>query len=401
MAWRHKKLFALLAVAAIGLVAGDVASAQVRWPKMSWQEYSPTFAEHVADADAFVVAQWVAINTNSEDAKRRGCTEYTIKEIVSDSSGDLSVGQKVGAPWVINGKAGDLSVLFGTKSAEDKKIVWQFGGPATETSIKYILQAPSPDIPIGQQLEYYVTFLDSSDPFIGYDIHAVFANAPLIAIKQLGKKLTRQKVFQRLTSDDTPATRIGLYGLMIGVCGNQDDAKYLKEKILEPTKDYRIGIDGLMCGYLLLTGDKGLDVLDEAKIRNKDAPFIETYAAMQTLRFMWEHGEEKIKPERLRQSMRILLERYEITDLVISDLVRWKDWSIQDKLMKMYGEGDFNIPPIKRAIARYMLLSTRLPTDATADAKVPEHIERGRKYVEELRQKDLKTVSEVERLFNP
>src|SRR5262249_40182699 len=132
----------------------------------------------------------------------------------------------------------------------------------------------------------------------------------------------------------------------------------LEDKIVEKTEDFRLGIDGIMGGYLLLTGDKGLEVLEKDKLENKQAPFSETYAAMQAIRFMWQYGDNRISPDRLRASMRVLLDRQELADLVIADLSRMKDWSVQDKLMSMYDD-EGNIPSVKRAIVRYMLSSTR------------------------------------------
>ena len=153
-----------------------------------------------------------------------------------------------------------------------------------------------------------------------------------------------------------------------------------------------------MGGYLLIMKDKGLDVLDEHKLANKKVPFSETFAAMQALRFMWTYGAGKIAPERLQKSMRILLDRPEMADLVIADLARWKDWTIQDKLMAKYGEGEYNIPSIKRAIVRYMLVSSK-DVAAGGGAPQPAHVANGQKLLEELRKKDPKTVSEAERFF--
>jgi len=150
----------------------------------------------------------------------------------------------------------------------------------------------------------------------------------------------------------------------------------------------------------LLKRDKGLDVLDKHKLQNKKIPFSETFAAMQALRFMWTYGTGKIAPERLQQSMRILLDRPEMADLVIADLARWKDWSLQDKLMKMYGEGEYNVPSVKRAIVRYMLVSSKDVTNGGGGAvAIPPHAANGQKLLDELRKKDPKTVSEAERFF--
>ncbi|GIS58489.1 MAG: hypothetical protein CM1200mP2_07140 [Planctomycetaceae bacterium] len=103
-----------------------------------------------------------------------------------------------------------------------------------------------------------------------------------------------------------------------------------------------------MSGYLLLVGEKGLPLIEQLKLKNqflvdangkvltdkkgrkKLVPFSETYAAMQALRFMWSYADGRIAKPRLGQSMRILLDRPKLADLVIADLARWKDWSIRE-----------------------------------------------------------------------
>ena len=130
---------------------------------------------------------------------------------------------------------------------------------------------------------------------------------------------------------------------------------------------------------------------------------------MMGLRFMWQYGTGRIPNERLMQSMRILLERPELADLVIADLARWNDWSVQDRLMDIYGKGDYNIPSIKRAIIRYMLASTQHKTAGAAGVpSAPpkpagdishDYVERGKRDLEQLRKRDPKTVKEAERFF--
>jgi len=124
-------------------------------------------------------------------------------------------------------------------------------------------------------------------------------------------------------------------------------------------------------------------------------PFSETYAAMQALRFMWTYG-ERIDKERLRESMRILLDRPELADLVIADLARWEDWSIIDRLMSLYDAEEYGIPSIKRAIVRYMLVASKNKPEEGAAA---DHVKKAQKYLDTLRKTDPKTVKQAERFF--
>ena len=97
--------------------------------------------------------------------------------------------------------------------------------------------------------------------------------------------------------------------------------------------------------------------------------------------------------------MRLLLERPELSDLVIADLARWKDWSIQDRLMGLYAEEEFDIPSIKRAIVRYLYYCSRDMPEGVEDA--PEYVLQARANLADLEKRDPKTVREARRLLLP
>ena len=325
----------------------------------------------------------------------------------------LKKDDKITVPRFRAGKKGDLFMLFGTK---DKEIDWSSPLEVTETTYQYIVQSPSPESMPGKRLEYFLKFLEFSDQLVSNDAYGEFANAPYEEIVKIKDKMDREKIRKWISNKETAPTRLGLYGLLLGLCGNDDDAKMLAAKIDEKVQDFRLGIDGLISGYLLLTGDKGLDLIDQGKLKDKKAPFSETYAAMQALRFMWTYGSGRISKERLRQSMRELLDRPELADLVVADLARWEDWSVQDRLMKLYGEGDYNVPSIKRAIVRYLLTAAKVAppkaeakpddkpkTDKPAETVKPDILPasalQARANLEKLREQDPKTVKEAERFF--
>ena len=87
-----------------------------------------------------------------------------------------------------------------------------------------------------------------------------------------------------------------------------------------------------------------------------------------------------------------------VVDLVITDLARWKDWSVRDQLFSMYGQEEYNIPSIKRAIVRYYLVCSKdVPKE---EGKEPgEHVAAAKSFLALLREKDPKTVSDAERFF--
>ncbi|MGE3314215.1 MAG: hypothetical protein AB7O26_03790 [Planctomycetaceae bacterium] len=357
---------------------------------------SLTLSEQVQQSDAVALVSWTeGVMPKDQDP---GSTVYEVVQIVKSPKGTMEKGTKITLVRYRAGKPGDLFMLLGTKGMKENTLDWGSPTEVTDTSFQYIAQAPSPEAPPQKRLAYFMKFLEFPDPLVTNDAYGEFANAPYKEIAPLAPTFPREKLREWVTSKETSPTRLGLYGLMLGLCGTQEDAELMEKKIAEPSQEFRLGIDGVMSGYLLLTGDKGLDKIDTLKLADKKVPFSETYAAMQALRFMWTYAEGKIPKERLMQSMRILLDRPELADLVIADLARWGDWSLQDRLMELYDSKDYTIPSIKRAIVRYMLQSTKFESK-DPKAEPPAHVAVGKKHLDALRAKDPKTVKEAERFF--
>jgi hypothetical protein len=357
---------------------------------------SLTLSEQYTKADAAVLVQWVG--GEMPKAEQAGNTTFEIVEAPRAPFKSLERGKKITIDRYRAGKKGDLALLLGSKT-KGEAIEWGSPLDVTLASYKYIIEAPALDSPPEKRLVYFLKFLEFSDPNVAGDAYGEFANAPYKDIVPIAKEMPRDNLRKWIVSPEVPSTRIGLYGLMLGLCGTPEDIPLMEKKIVESTEDFRLGIDGVIGGYLLLTGEKGLDVIEKSKLVDKKVPFSETYAAMQALRFMWTYGNGRIPGDRLKASMRVLLDRPELIDLVIADLARWKDWSLQARLIKLYGTEEYNVPSIKRAIIRYMIASTKDVPSGGAAGDPPQHAVEGAKYLQALREKDPKMVSEAERFF--
>ncbi|REJ91051.1 MAG: hypothetical protein DWQ34_16125 [Planctomycetota bacterium] len=356
---------------------------------------SLTLTEQLNQSDVAALVQWVESKPLDREEGFPGSTTYEVVEVVHDASNTLEKGGQVTLKRDRAAQKGDLFLLLGTNGTT---IEWSSPLEVTETAFQYMKQAPTRETAPVERLGYFLQFLEWQDPLIANDAYAEFANAPYKDIALLADEIPRESVRDWILDPNTPPTRIGLYGLLLGLSGNEDDAQMMLDKILEPTQEFRLGINGVMSGYMLLTGEEGLAKIEDAKLRDEDAPFSETYAAMQSLRFMWTYAPERISKERLRQSMRILLERPELADLVVTDLARWHDWSVVDRLMDMYDEEEYSIPSIKRAIVRFFLVAEKVkPEDE--EGPTPEAAEKAADYLAQLRENDPETVKQAERFF--
>ena len=343
-----------------------------------------TLSEEFANSDAVVLVQWKA---GRAPTGMLGNTTFSVIEIARGPKDVLKKDDQIKITQYRAGKKGDLFLLFGTQG---KEIEWNNPLEVSETTYQYIAQAPSLKAPTNKRLEYFVKFLESSDQLISNDAFGEFANAPYEDIVKIQHKLDRVKIAKWLADPDTLPNRLALYGLLLGLCGNDDDARMMLAKINLPPAGFPLGMDGLISGYLVLAGEKGLDAIDASKLQNKNASFSEVYAAAQGVRFLWTYGNGRISQDRLRKSMRGLLDRPEIVDLVIADLARWEDWSVMDRLMKNYGKGDYSQLGVKRAIVRYMLAA------AKANA---QQAEQANANLAKLRQQDPALVKAAERSF--
>jgi hypothetical protein len=350
-----------------------------------------TLATQVAQADSVCLVRLVAGKPATD--QHVGSSTYEVLQILKTPPGIVTKGDRIKVPQFRPGKAGDLFLMMGAKPSQESNIQWNSPTEASELAFSYVAQAPPPDVPIQKRLNYFVRFLEAPDQLVANDAYGELANAPYKDIAAVASLLPRDKIRGWLTDPKTPLTRLGVYGMLLGLCGNDDDAKLLAAKIAPSSEQFRLGLDGMISGYLLLTGSAGLDKIDDWKFKvhdGKKVAFSETNAAMMAVRFMWEYTGGRISNERLHQSMRLLLDQPELADLAITDLSRWKDWCIQGRLMSLYGKGDYNRRSIKRSIICYMAASADSKEDAESAA-------RGKKYLEELRKKDPRTVREAQR----
>ncbi len=294
--------------------------------------------------------------------------------------------------------ADQTCLLFADKSMD---LIWGDPISATEAACDYLRDAPEVKEPAKTRLRYYVRFLEHCDEAIAVDAFSEFGNAPYEDIAGIAASLPKERLRGWLSDEGNFISRRGVYGMMLGLCGDDSDAERLESIIRKtPAKEnIRVGIDGLMGGYLLLTGEVGLSRLDEWKLKDSAQPFTETYAALQAVRFMWTYGNERISKPRLRQSVRILIDRPELADMVIADLARWQDWSIQDHIVELMDDERYSNKMFHRAVARYLLVASTVPAEMQHDP--PAHSKAAKIELDRLRNEKPELMRQVERFYRP
>ncbi len=357
----------------------------------------PTLSERVSQADAALLGQWV--DAQKSDGTTGDQTKFAVLSRLKFP--EKKTPDSIQVPQFVQGKTGDLFLLLGQLDPDSGSIIlWERPEAITETAFQYVNQAPAPESAPSERLKYFHRFLEFPDSLIGDDAYAEFAKAPYEAVFAARNSFSREKLRKWLTSDDVLAPRRGLYGLMLGLIGNSEDAALLKQLIDDKSDSVRLGIDGVMAGFVLIHGNDALQYLRRTIFEDPQSPITDVHAAMTTMRFLWSSGPPDVSRESIKETVRAVLDRPAAADMAIADLARWKDWSVQDRLMKIYEREDAENPlgqiAIRRAIIRYLLASS---LDEGDTGTIPEHVTQAKQYLDEIRKTDPRGVAAAERIF--
>ena len=127
------------------------------------------------------------------------------------------------------------------------------------------------------------------------------------------------------------------------------------------------------------------DQIDSAGLWDLDS---KVDMAMQALRITWTYGEGNVSRGRLKQSMRIMLDRGGYAELVLADLARWKDWEVMGRIVKMYDRKGPDLRGFKISAIRYLMAATKdVPQNG---GKPGSHVAQARNHLKAIKKADPK-----------
>lgn len=228
-----------------------------------------------------------------------------------------------------------------------------------------------------ERLKYFLDYLQHPETMLDKDAYDEFAKAPYEEVRALAPHFNRAKLWQWIEDDKIAASRKRLYYLMLSLCGQDEDRDRLEKMLVNRSHDVPTeALDSIIAAYLALAGEEGLPLIEE-QFFGPQSSQEDVFAAVTAVRF---HGEEEaiIPRERLQVALRRLLDRPQTAELVVSDLARWEDWSVMDRLVELFRNADQSTYFIRTPVAQYLAVCP-LP-----QAKV---------YLEELKEIDPQAVS--------
>jgi len=225
---------------------------------------SLTMSEQVGQSAHLMLAQW--IGGEKPTSESAGTAVFRIVDVARSEDDLFKAEMELELPQYIVGKEELFYVLMGPST---RLVDWHVPAPATKSAWEYVAQLPPLETEPEKQIErlaYFLDYLQHPELMVSNDAYAEFAAAPYEIITPLKDRMPREDLRKWLLDPSTPVTRIGLYGLLLGLCGQEEDAKAMERKIMHPQSEFRLGIEGVMSGYLLIRGEAGLQFLEENKM---------------------------------------------------------------------------------------------------------------------------------------
>jgi hypothetical protein len=269
-----------------------------------------------------------------------------------------TVGLRPGSLVLLFGDASAAETATGKKIADGNPPLTRFTPVAvSETSLAYFAAAPALRKPAQERLPYFVRFLEHPDPLLAEDAYLEFGHASFDEVRSVADRLPMPKLRDWLADARVAPTHKGFYGLALALAASADDRRdnveFLRKAILEPASDFRAGFDGVLGGFLLLSGEPGLALVEERYLVNPRAADGDLRHALTALRFYREYGRD-ISAERLAEAWRKVLTRPEFAEPAVNELARLHDWPAADQIAGLYTNESYTSPALRRAVVGYL-----------------------------------------------
>ncbi len=320
-----------------------------------------TFAEDIAASDIAAVAELVQRPEISDaDQEQLPSAElidsykatFRVQKVYKGQE-HVGVGQTVVAIYTGTEPTGTRFLLRGV---EPDAVQWAPPLALSARGEKYLEDILAlPDNP-AQRLRFFEDYLDDPEEMLQADAYDEFARADYDTVKAIKDDIDHDRLIGWIQNAQAPSHMRSLYFTMLSVCGQPEDVQMLEEILTSGDRDQLAALSSMTSCYLTLTGAAGLPLIEDRFLRGGvmwDPEYVHTYGAIMALRFLGEEG-GVIDRDRILQSLRIMLDRPQLADLVIRDLARWEDWESLPRLVQLFKEADENSSWVRVPVINYL-----------------------------------------------
>jgi hypothetical protein len=350
-AWKNRGRFLALGAVVATIAAALWTSSTAACPFCTAQAL--TLTEEIKAADVAVVARSLDTPKPAEPSSdSKDELERVGFEVVKVIKGEKHLaGQKV-IKTLYFGQApkGSTFVMFGY---EPPKLGWSSPLALSERALKYLEDIQKLPEKGADRLVYFQDYLQDKEEMLSRDSYDEFARAPYQDVVALKSRMKHDQLVEWINSPDVSLIHRRLYFTMLSVCGRKEDVPMLERMLKSNDRKDRAGLDALVNCNLTLKGTDGLPLVEDLFIKNEKADYSDTYSAIMALRLQLE--EIKALPkDRVLASLKLMLNRPNLADLVIPDLSRWEDWSAMPRLVEMFKTADEKTTFVRVPVINYL-----------------------------------------------
>ena len=205
------------------------------------------------------------------------------------------------------------------------------------------------------RLAHFLNYLKHDEATIANDAYNEFAEASLADIKALKARLDRRWVIEQLLDTTVARHQRRLCWTFLSQCGTAADTIYFDRATERHRvdKSYDACMDAAISCYIALGGESALARIERDYLANPDVEYSDAFASIKAIRV---HGTDLVlfTRRRLSKSLRIVLNRPALADLVIADLARWRDWSAVDQMVELFESSTQETALLRPAAVLYL-----------------------------------------------
>ncbi len=335
---------------------------------------SLTFAQEIKAADAVVIAQLVELPKGQSGAnggllapgigEAPAKSKFKIVEVLKGGE-YLKKAKQIDAIYFGDSPVGTQFLITGI---DPKDLAWSTPISLTERGRKYLSDIMKLPETGADRLVYFQDYLEDEDQMLARDAHDEFALAPYDELKALAPRMKYQQLIEWIKKPDTTPSHRRLYFTMLGVCGTQKDVPLIESFLTTKERKLKVGfLDAMIGSYLAIKGPTALKLIEDQFLKNQEAEFTDTYAAIQAVRIAQEAG--ILEKGNAAAAFHNVLARPKIADLVIPDLARWQDWSQVNRMVELFMIPGDDSSWLRAPVLRY-LQACPLPEAKTQLAKL-------------------------------
>jgi len=319
-------------------------------------ERGPTLVEDFAQASLVLYGQFTNAKLDTTGGFENGTSDFVIEKVLK--SHDIIKGKNVITLAKYMPASKSKFIIF---CDVYKNTINPYRGeeePPSSELFKYLTSALEVnDQPIAKRLRHCFDYLNSSDLTVSTDAYREFAKAGYADYKAMAKTLPAKTLAGWLEDPKTAPYRYGLYSSLLGHCGDpKKDGDLIRSMLDDPKKRQGSSIDGMMAGYAMLQPKEAWSYMQKL-LKDENEEFYVRYAALGTLRFLWEFRDDVLNKEQILAGMTLVLDQHDLADFAIDDLRLWKAWNLTDRVLELFNKKSHDHTVIKRAVLRFALSS--------------------------------------------